>query len=168
MSTRLPFKPRFMPPVLSRGFWWIMGLTLVCVLLAQIWVASRDELGVPRGFIYRYAPFVAVIPHAVFWPWWILRRRSIRRALRSSHGRLCTHCTYDVSKLAPSGTCPECGKPYDIARDAHLWNSFLGSNSCGADPQASQPQASQPQASQPHQLPPHPDAADHPQTRQRQ
>ncbi len=50
-----------------------------------------------------------------------MRRRSIRRSLRESQGRLCTHCAYDVSKLAPSGTCPECGKPYDIEKDKVLW-----------------------------------------------
>ena len=100
-------------------------------LLAPIaWVLLRGPMGVPRGvggwgrFVYRYGGLVLVaVPFFVIWPWWLLRTRSIRRALLASEGRLCTHCAYDVSTIAPSGTCPECGKPYDIEKDKPLWEA---------------------------------------------
>lgn len=117
---------------MRRGLWWLFGLSVFLVLAAVAWAILRRPLGVPRGFAYRYGSMVlGLVPVMVVWPWWYVRTRSIRRALLESEGRLCTHCAYDVSTLDPAGTCPECGKPYDIARDAPLWNTFAESNSWG-------------------------------------
>jgi hypothetical protein len=93
-------------------------------LAAVTWVVLRGPLGVPRGFAYRYgALFLGLPPVVVLLPWWFFRTRSIRKALLESEGRLCTHCAYNVSTLAPSGVCPECGKPYDIEKDKPLWEA---------------------------------------------
>lgn len=109
---------------MRRGLWWLLGLSAVFVLAPIAWVMLRGPLGVPRGFAYRYGALLLVaIPFVVLWPWWLLRTRSIRRALLESEGRLCTHCAYNVSALAPLGTCPECGKPYDVDTDKPLWES---------------------------------------------
>jgi hypothetical protein len=112
------------PPVMRRGLWWVLGLSTFMALAAVAWVVLRGPLGVPRGFAYRYgALFLGLTPVVMLLPWWFFRTRSIRKALLESEGRLCTHCAYDVSTLEPSGTCPECGKPYDIEKDKVLWEA---------------------------------------------
>ena len=109
---------------MRRGAWSLIGLSAFFVLAALAWVIFRGPMGVPRGFAYRYGALVLVaVPFVVIWPWWLLRTRHIRRALLESEGRLCTHCAYNVSTLAPAGICPECGKPYDIERDKPLWEA---------------------------------------------
>lgn len=47
--------------------------------------------------------------------------RGRQRAFERAGGRLCTHCRYDLRGLGDTGLCPECGKPFDIARDAEAW-----------------------------------------------
>ncbi len=104
---------------------WV-GMSIFFAVAAIAWLILRKPLGLPRGFAYDFgAPILGLTPL------WLLRTRRIRRALLKSEGRLCTHCAYDVSTLDPAGTCPECGRPYDIARDAPLWNSFAESKSWG-------------------------------------
>lgn len=124
MPTPSPSKPQVFPPVMRRGLWWLLGLSAFFVLAAVAWAVLRKPLGVPRGFAYRFGAMVlGLLPILVIFPCWFFRTRSIRRALLESEGRLCTHCAYDVSTLEPSGTCPECGKPYDIEKDKVLWEA---------------------------------------------
>lgn len=121
MASPSPSKPKVLPPVMRRGVWWMLGLSAFFVLAPIAWVALRKPLGVPRGLAYRYGALVLVaVPFVIIQPLWVLRTRYIRKALVESEGRLCTHCAYDVSSLPPSGTCPECGKPYDIEKDKVL------------------------------------------------
>ncbi len=102
----------------------MLGLSVLFALMALAWVILRGPLGVPRGFLYRFGALVlGVVPLTVIWPVWLLRTRHIRRALLDSEGRLCTHCAYDVSRLPPSGICPECGSGYDIEKDKPLWEA---------------------------------------------
>ena len=124
MPTSSDAATKVAPPVMRRGVWWLLGLSAFFVLAPIAWVALRGPLGVPRGFAYRYGALVLVaVPFVVLWPWWLFRTRHIRRALLESRGRLCTHCAYDISTLAPAGTCPECGGDYDVEQDKPLWES---------------------------------------------
>ncbi len=119
-----PSAKQVFPPVMRRGLWWLLGVSTFMGLAAVAWVVLRRPLGVPRGFAYRYgALFLGLSPVVLIWPWWLMRTRWIRRALLESEGRLCTHCAYDVSTLAPAGACPECGKAYDIEKDKSLWEA---------------------------------------------
>lgn len=103
---------------------WLLAAFMFFALAAIAWVILRKPLGVPRGFAYRYGALVlGLVPVVFVWPVWLLRTRSIRRGLLESEGRLCTHCAYDVSTLAPSGTCPECGRDYDTEKDRPLWEA---------------------------------------------
>ena len=109
---------------MRRGLWWLLGLSAFFMLAALIWVVLRKPLGVPRGFFFRFGSLLfGIAPLIVIWPLWVLRTRHIRRALVKSGGRLCTHCAYDVSALPPAGTCPECGRDYDIESDKPLWET---------------------------------------------
>lgn len=116
--------PTTYPPVMRRGLVWLWGLSVLFSAVAIAWVIFRKPLGVPRGFAFRYtAMIIGLLPIVVVFPLWLIRTRHIRRALLRSEGRLCTHCAYDVSTLAPAGICPECGKAYDIEKDKTLWEA---------------------------------------------
>lgn len=111
-----------LPPVVRRAMGWWIGMSLVLAAIGGGWVVLRGPLGLPRQGAYRYVPLVAgLAPLVVVNPWYAWRTAWLRRALKASKGRLCTHCGYDVSALGVSGTCPECGGSYDIAADAALW-----------------------------------------------
>lgn len=122
MPPLFSFLQKDSPPVMRRGLWWLMGMSACFVLGPIAWMVLRGPLGVPQGFAYRHGALVLMfVPSFVILPLWMLRVRSIHRALLESEGRLCTHCAYDVSSLARSGMCPECGKAYDIEKDKVLW-----------------------------------------------
>lgn len=120
------------PPMLTRGRKWLLIATLACFVIAGTYVVLDDPLNLPNRRWWKLAATcVALFPVVVLQPLWFFRTRHLRRLARERHGLLCPHCAYDVSTLDPAGTCPECGKPYDIARDAPLWNSFVESGPWG-------------------------------------
>lgn len=124
MRSVSPPNLRVVPPVMRRALYLWVGMSIFFAVVAIAWVMLRKPLGVPRGFAYRYGALIpGLTPLLVLTPLWLLRTRHLRRALLESQGRLCTHCAYDVSTLEPSGTCPECGKPYDIEKDKVLWQA---------------------------------------------
>jgi hypothetical protein len=110
------------PPVLRRLTRWCVVLILLSAAAALAWVLLRRPLNLPRTGAARLIPLaIGLSPVLVVMPWWVWRTRSIRRAVRESGWRLCTHCAYDVSALPTAGTCPEGG--YDVEKDAHLWEA---------------------------------------------
>jgi hypothetical protein len=120
------------PPMLVRGRKWLLYSTLACFVIAGTYMVLNDPLNLPnRRWWSRAAVGVALFPIVVLQPLWVYRTRHLSRLAKQTQGRLCAHCAYDVSSLDPAGTCPECGKPYDIARDAPLWNSFVESGPWG-------------------------------------
>lgn len=124
MRSISPPNLRVVPPVMRRALYVWVGVSVCCAVAAIAWLILRKPLGVPRGFAYRFGSLIlGLTPLLVLTPLWLLRTRHIRRALLESAGRLCTHCAYNVSTLEPAGTCPECGKPYDIEKDKPLWEA---------------------------------------------
>lgn len=121
--TRPPgFSSPTLPPVMRRGVAWWLGALFTCAIAACGWIALRRPLGLPRDGVYRYVPMMlGLAPILLVNPLYLWRTAWLRRALAASNGKLCTHCAYDVSGLAPSGTCPECGGAYDVEADAKLW-----------------------------------------------
>ena len=100
-------------------------------MLSPASVIARRVLGIPNRGIVRLIPLAfSVTPMFIVGPIWWWRTAWVRRAVRDSGWRLCTHCAYDVSALSPSGTCPECGNAYDVKRDAALWEQA----GCGRPP----------------------------------
>ncbi len=95
---------------------------VVFALAALAWLVLGKRLGLTGGGGYRLVPIaLALTPIVVLLPFWHWRVRRLRRALFASRFRLCMHCGYDVSTLYHAGTCPECGQPYDAARDVAIW-----------------------------------------------
>ena len=111
-------------PVVRRSAAIWLGSATLFMLLAMFWLALRGPLGLPRGGFFRVLPLtLIVVSWVVFLPLWHWRVRRFRRTLFASRLRLCTHCAYDLSTLAPTGTCPECGRDYDAARDVVTWEN---------------------------------------------
>ena len=120
------------PPMLRRGRTWLLSMTLTCFVIAGTYLILDDPLNLPHRRWWKFAAMcIALLPVVVLQPWWFLRTRQLRRVAIERQGRLCAHCAYDVSTLAPAGTCPECGKAYDIALDVPLWNSLVESGPWG-------------------------------------
>jgi hypothetical protein len=95
----------------------------VFVVAAIAWAVLRKLDIVPRAGLSRFVtPLLGAAPVVVFLPLWHWRTRHLRRALFASRFRLCTNCAYDLSALAPIGTCPECGETYDAVADVELWS----------------------------------------------
>lgn len=101
---------------------WSLAISVALAGSTVIYVALRNALGWPRGGIVRWVPVVmGAAPLVVVFPVAYLRLRWIRRAWRSSGGRVCTRCAYEVNGLPPTGVCPECGGGYDVKGDAGAW-----------------------------------------------
>lgn len=101
---------------------WTLVISVFMSTATVVFVIVRGPLGIPRSGVWRFVPLMmGMSPIVVVMPigHWMLR--GIRRDWHTAAGRLCTHCAYDVSDLAPAGTCPECGGAYDIAKDASIW-----------------------------------------------
>lgn len=113
---------RYVAPAMRRVCRWSVGLSLVVVLLTFAFVLVRNALHWPRSGVLRWVPLMGgFIPVVVIMPIARVMLRSIRRDWITSRGRLCTNCAYNVSSLAPTGLCPECGTTYDVTADAQVW-----------------------------------------------
>ncbi len=109
-------------PVVRRATVIWLATAGLFMLLAIVWLVLRRPLGLPRGGFFRVVPLTLIlIPWVLGIPLWHWSVRRFRRALFASRFRLCTHCAYDLSTLAPIGTCPECGNAYEAARDVATW-----------------------------------------------
>lgn len=53
------------------------------------------------------------------------RMLRLRRRLREASGRICLKCGFDLRGLEESGTCPECGRSFDLHRDVKTWRSVI-------------------------------------------
>lgn len=112
------------PPVIRRSVRnYVLAALLACAAGLAL-VVFRDALGIPREPWGRYGPlFFGLMPIFVFWPMFLLGRRRIARQFKEARGRLCTHCAYNLSPMGASGTCPECGKLFDVEADIAMWKS---------------------------------------------
>ena len=116
-------QPADTPRVIVNAVWLWVGLAIVFVFAAVAWAVLRKLNIVPRaGFSRLVMPILGAVPVFVLLPLWHWRTRHLRRALFASRFRLCTNCAYDLSSLAPTGTCPECGETYDAVADVKLWS----------------------------------------------
>lgn len=111
------------PHVIASAVRLWVGLAIIFVFAAVAWAVLRKLNIVPRpGFSRLVTPVLGAVPIVVLLPLWHWRTRHLRRALFASRFRLCTNCAYDLSSLAPTGTCPECGETYDAVADVELWS----------------------------------------------
>lgn len=109
-------------PVARRATWVWLCATTLCAALALAWILLRRPLGLPHAGVWRWLPLAMIAsPFVIGVPLWYWRVRRLRRALFAARFRLCTHCAYDLSPMPPTGNCPECGHPYDAARDVLRW-----------------------------------------------
>lgn len=115
-----------LPLIVRRGIVWWMALTIFFAACGLGWLLLREPLGLPRGGLFRFVPLAfGVTPIVIVNPLYLWRTAWLRRAARATDGRLCTRCAYDVSGLAGSGTCPECGGSFDVEKDRGAWQNLL-------------------------------------------
>jgi hypothetical protein len=53
-------------------------------------------------------------------------RRRLRRRMRATDGLHCINCYHRLQPDPPSGFCPECREPYDIAETRRAWQYWSG------------------------------------------
>ncbi|MBX3315297.1 MAG: hypothetical protein KF902_00380 [Phycisphaeraceae bacterium] len=101
---------------------WLIG-TVVCIAIGFALLALHMYGGAAwhAAFMIPLIGVCAGVPITL--GMWLKERYQNRlvTAWHKSAGRLCPFCAYDVSALSSAGTCPECGKPFDIERDIPLW-----------------------------------------------
>ena len=121
-STRTePAAPR--PPALRRPEL-LVAAVFVCTALTAV----------AAPFVLRYvAPWISPlwalpgIPFAIltatFGAIWYTRRRTqrVKHAVQAAAGRACLACVYDLRGMGDTGSCPECGRRFDIAVDQSVW-----------------------------------------------
>lgn len=49
----------------------------------------------------------------------------LRRSVKAAGYLACGSCAYDLSKLPPEGTCPECGEAYTHAQCRRWWKQVM-------------------------------------------
>lgn len=90
MTTQPPGRTDVLPPVMRAGMHWWAGLSVLFAVAAVLWVILLEPLALPRTGVHRYVPLaLGLVPVLMLPPVWLWRARGIRRALRSSDGRLC-------------------------------------------------------------------------------
>lgn len=110
------------PPVLWRAARRCFGLSVLCAIIAVGTAIVRGNLPPHHRTTARYVIMAfGLAPVVVIYPIGYVFQRHVGRQWCRANGRLCTYCAYNVSNLADTGTCPECGNTYDLERDAAMW-----------------------------------------------
>ena len=111
------------PPYVRRLLWWfalpvgvVAGAGAAALILP--WATTSRALttlgpiGVPLAVFFPMFLAIIMVARGV---------KTLRRRYAETEGRLCRTCLHDLRGVAASGTCPECGAPYDLARDTAIW-----------------------------------------------
>lgn len=116
-------------PVLRRGVRIFLGWTFcgvgagILYVLIVLYVVKRPILASASS-----APFaIFQTIGAVRWVRW---SRRVRANAREFQGRVCLHCLYPLIGLGGQqhGSCPECGKAYDLANVEKEWAAFIAAS----------------------------------------
>ena len=89
-------------------------------ILGMLWwwkhggMPTRGVLFIAPGFM---PPLLVLVGFAL----WRLRKWRLRRRLALARGCVCVRCAYLLNELGPSGTCPECGLPFNRERTIRAW-----------------------------------------------
>jgi hypothetical protein len=94
------------------------------VFIVTITMLSYSNVHIPSS---RFAllgllpPINAGLGGLAWWHWigWPLRAKVMR-----CRGAVCLRCTYDLSTLAETGVCPECGDPYSRSHVSQVWTRY--------------------------------------------
>jgi hypothetical protein len=112
-----------MPTAVRRLLWW-MALPLAVNIAGAVFYklpAVQSAMFAPNVWLSLGIPLACFAPVFVaFVGIWHGQRR-IKRAVLAAHGRACIHCVHDLGGLGDTGTCPECGRAFDIAADQRSW-----------------------------------------------
>lgn len=112
-----------LPHAVRRLAWWWV-LPAIVVTAGALWFKFGDS----SSWFARGAPWPGLlVPLVVFAPLFVsiaavsMGMRRLKRVFAASGGRVCTSCVHDLQGLGESGSCPECGRPFEIERDRRAW-----------------------------------------------
>lgn len=90
-----------------RNLLFLPALILLALLVAGFF-APGIYLSLLNGFVIKAALVALAIPVAQF-------AYAVRAGARARHDPFCIHCGHCLTGLPSVYTCPECGRPYDLA-----------------------------------------------------
>ncbi len=101
-----------------------MALPLIAIVAGAFlykWPALRSTMTASNWWWSVAIPFYCFAP--LFAALFCISRgqRRIKHAVLAAHGRACINCVYDLRGLGDTGSCPECGHPFDSAADRQCW-----------------------------------------------
>lgn len=100
---------------------WLLPAALVGVAAFIVPRVAGHSLPAVLGTVV----LLFLVQTTCFYGMWRVRRDLLRR-LREAGGRLCPGCEFDLRGLGDSGSCPECGRPFEIDAVRAQWRSFIG------------------------------------------
>lgn len=112
-----------MPPAVRRLLWWI-ALPLATMFARAVFYrlpAAQPTIAAPSVWFSLGSVLFLYVPVLVATLAMSIGYERIKRAVRAARGRACVNCVYDLSAFEDSGTCPECGHPFQTAADQRRW-----------------------------------------------
>ena len=98
----------------------IPQVLFILYTLGMLWwwrqggVPTRGVLFIAPGLM---PPLLVLVGFAL----WHLRKWRLQRRLALARGCVCVRCAYLLNELGPSGTCLECGLPFNRERTIRAW-----------------------------------------------
>ncbi len=111
--------------ILARNVGWGFGAFLLFVVAGFLGSSIVSEVFTVSRWVTNTIALLALVgtPAGMAFGFW-LSRRDIG-AVITRGGRACIGCGYDLTRQPDSGTCPECGRQYELESLREEWAVML-------------------------------------------
>jgi len=108
------------------GSAWFVGLVMSFIYMdsldvqdsIQFFDALMTWVIYPSAFVVGFGTCAFVLLNLASW-------KRTTAAVRAADFRLCIFCGYPLTGIDEAGSCPECGKPFDIEETQRLWRAVI-------------------------------------------